>query len=429
MTPQDRDTEAGQALLNDAVRRVERVDVNSQFSVAPGKLILLPLLPGLLAVLVALLPPMAENPAAANADAMKAKQEQVKTSAKRLRDKLAQHRKSAEDQGLKDAQQLFKKLEEGTRDMAGGKTERKKALAKLNDLSRELKDRRSRLGADKIKNQLDQLKNIDRGPADKFAKAMREGDFGKAAKELEAIKQQLANSDLDEKQKQELANQLEQMQAKLNELAEAHQAQQRDLRNQIAQLKQAGQLAEANKLQEQLDKLLQQAPQMNQLNDLADKLGQCAKCLRDGQLADAAGALDQLQAGLQQQLDEMEMLNDALEQLAQARNGMNCAQCGGGGCPACGMGMGAGRGKGPRPEADDDTATYDSQVRQKIGKGAAVITDLVDGPNLKGNVKETIQQDFDSARHSNTDPLTGRRIPRKHQEHVKEYFDSFREGE
>ncbi|MHC4178488.1 MAG: hypothetical protein ACYSWU_13335 [Planctomycetota bacterium] len=432
LAPEDRDTKAGRALVKDAVRRLERVDVASRFGVMPGKKVLMPLLPGLLALLVALFPPMAGSPAAAKVKELEA-QQQVKKSTETLRNKLTQRRKAAEDKGLKDAERLFKKLEQGTRDMAGGKTERKKALAKLNNLSRELKDRRSQLGTDKIKNELDQLKNIARGPANKFAKAMRDGDFKKAADELKKIQEQLANSELDENEKQQLANQLKQMQDKLNELAEAHQAAQRDLQNQIARMQQAGRSAEASKLQEQLNKLLEQVPQMDQLNDLADQLGQCAECLQDGQLADAADALNQLPANLQQQVDEMEMLNDAMEQLRMARNQMNCAQCGGAGCQACqgppGMGMGAGSGLGPRPEAEEETATYKSQVRQKPGEGTAVVTGEVDGPNRKGDVKQTIQQDFEAARHSNTDPLTGRRIPRKHQKHVEEYFNRFREGE
>ena len=40
-----------------------------------------------------------------------------------------------------------------------------------------------------------------------------------------------------------------------------------------------------------------------------------------------------------------------------------------------------------------------------------------------------IRQQFDTARHGSTDPLTGRRIPRKHRQHAREYFDRFREGE
>ena len=128
------------------------------------------------------------------------------------------------------------------------------------------------------------------------------------------------------------------------------------------------------------------------------------------------------------------MLEDAMGQLNQLRDQINCQECNGFGCEACcrgefpGMGLGAGAGQGARPEADDDTAAYDSQVRPKIGKGLAVVTDLVDGPNIKGNVEEEIKQQVEAVRRGNTDPLTHRRIPRKHKEHVSEYFNRFREG-
>ena len=90
--------------------------------------------------------------------------------------------------------------------------------------------------------------------------------------------------------------------------------------------------------------------------------------------------------------------------------------------------LGQGPGFGPRPEAKTATATYDSQVRQKVGRGSGTVTDLVSGPNVKGKVEAEIQQQFDTTRHGSTDPLTGRQIPRKHSEHAREYFDLFREG-
>jgi len=91
--------------------------------------------------------------------------------------------------------------------------------------------------------------------------------------------------------------------------------------------------------------------------------------------------------------------------------------------------MGAGQGRGPRPEAETDTSFYDTQVRQKLDRGTAAVVDLVDGPNAKGNVETAIREQVDSVRRGSTDPLTGRRIPRKHRQHAREYFDHFREGE
>jgi hypothetical protein len=433
MAPEERETEAGKALIADAVRRVGRIDVASRFFDMRTRLVpmLVPVLLCVVAAAAMLIPPMADTTAEAKPNPAESKERVVK-STETLREKLVQRRKQAQEQQLKDAEDLFKKLEQATRDMGKGETNREDALKAMNDLSRELQERRNQLGSDQIRKQLDQLKNIDNGPADKLAKAVREGDFKQAVEELQNIQKQLADGEISDEDKQKLANQLAQMEKKLKELAEAQAAQQEGLQKQIEQLRQAGDQAQADQLQQQLNQMLQQAPQMEQLNQMANKLGQCAKCLNNGQLGDAAGALQQLQANLQQQLNELEMLNQAMDDLRMARNQMNCQQCGGAGCPACqgrGMGMGAGSGLGPRPEADDDTDFWDSQVRQKIGEGTAVVEGLVQGPNIRGNVEEEVQLEFDAARRGETEPMTDRNIPRAYQKHVTEYMNSFREGE
>ena len=91
--------------------------------------------------------------------------------------------------------------------------------------------------------------------------------------------------------------------------------------------------------------------------------------------------------------------------------------------------MGAGRGQGARPEEKAETAFYDSHARQKVGKGAASLAGFVDGPNVKGNSEEEINRQWESLKSKSGDPLTGQRIPRKHRQHAKEYFDRFREGD
>ena len=333
ISPDEQHSEAGRALIEDAVRKVRRVEVAGRFSVMPGRQVLLPVLPAIVAVLVALLISSAETPAKAKATTV-AQRKQVKKSTDTLRRKLTQRRKQAEKQGLKDAERLFKKLEEGAREMAAGKTDRKKALVKLNNLSRELQERRKALGrTDQMRKQLSQLKSSIRGPADPLAKAIRQGDFKKAAGELQKLKELLQKQGGLSKQEQEaLARQLQDMQQKLGELAKSQQAAVEELKRREKQLREAGQTAEADKLQQQLEKLLQQAPQMKQLDQLAQKLGQCAKCLSEGKLGEAAEGLDQLTADvgkMQQQLDEMEMLEDAMQQLSQARDKMNCEECGG----------------------------------------------------------------------------------------------------
>jgi hypothetical protein len=442
MPEEELQTEAGQALVNDAIRRVERIDVASQFSVVPPRRMLLPLVPAVAAVLVALLvsPAVVKNPAEATTEPP-AVTKQVKKTTDEVRRKLAERRKEAKELGLKDAEQTFQKLEQVAKDTGKDPNTRKQALTELNDYAAQLEKRRQQVGgAEKVQEELKQLqKKVDRGPADNLANALAKGDFKKAAAELERLKGQIENSKLDEKQKQDLANQMDQIKQKIDEMAQKQQQVRENLQQQIDQMRQAGQGAEADKLQQQLDKLMQQAPQMQQMQDLAQKLGQCAQCMRDGQMDEAANAMNQIQKGLgdlQKQLDELKMLEDAMNEIAQAKNQMNCPNCGGMGCGQCqgqgdkpGFGMGPGRGQGARPEAETDSNSYDTQVKQKVERGAADVVDLVEGPNAKGQVQTEIQQQLEAAQRGRTDPLTNRRMPKKHRQHAREYFDRFREGQ
>jgi hypothetical protein len=134
---------------------------------------------------------------------------------------------------------------------------------------------------------------------------------------------------------------------------------------------------------------------------------------------------------LQKQLDELDMLDEAMDQMAQCRNGM-CKGKGKGGAgkgEGEGDGMGEGQGQGDRPEEKTDTAFRDSQVRQQVDKGSMTVAGYVDGPNKKGDVNEAIKQQMEAAKNQATDPLTGQRIPRKQRQHAKEYFDRLRKGE
>src|SRR6185436_18155549 len=93
-----------------------------------------------------------------------------------------------------------------------------------------------------------------------------------------------------------------------------------------------------------------------------------------------------------------------------------------------GMGMGQGPGTWPRPEDRGATNTRDSQVRQNSRKGAATFGGLVDGPNVKGEVVQTIQQEMAMKGAEPADPLTSDRLPDSRREQAKQYFDLLREG-
>ena len=328
MSSEQRDSAVGEAVIRDAVRRVERVDVPDRFPILPGKQLLLPFLPAIGVALVWCLvsPAVVDNRAGANTTDIK---KQISQSSDSLRRKLIEQRKKAEKEGLKDAQMLFEKLQEETENLkTTSDGDRKQALVKLNDLHQQMERRRQQLGgAEGIEKQLKQLENLGRGPAEEFLKSIAKGDFKNAVKELGKLKSKISKGELTDEDREKLAEQFEQMQKKLQQMVENQKQKQEDLQNRIQQARNAGQKQEAERLQQQLNQMQQQMPQMSKLQEMASRLGQCSQSLAGNQLQDAGDLLDQLQddmGDLQEQLQEMQMLDDAMDQLCQARDQMNC---------------------------------------------------------------------------------------------------------
>ena len=441
LTPEELETPAGQAVLHDAMRRLDRLDVPDRFRIVVGRRALLPLIPALAAFALALFVDQRgqSNPAQATTAS---EVQQVKRSTQELQKRVMERREQAKALGLKDAEGLFKKIEEGTKDLTRSDLDRRKALMKLNDLTKELEKRREQLaGGERIKQQLNQLKDLKQGPAEKLAKALRNGDMQQAKNEIEKLRKQLKQGNLDEKAQKQLAEQLDQMSKTLDKLKKAHDQAKKDLEQEIERKEKAGQTEAADKLRQQLDSLKTQDKQLSKLGQMAKQLSKAGQQLQQGQAQKAEQELAEVSqdlAGLQETLEEMEMLDDAMAQMAEAKSSMNCRQCKGAGCKACqgggdkngrpGEGLGKGRGQGERPEKDNPTQSYDSTVRQKVTRGAAVATGLADGPNRKGEVQEQIKAEFEAAKRQAEDPLTEQKLPRHHREHAKKYFNALREG-
>lgn len=450
--PQERESEAGRALISDTSHRVQRIDVRSEFGFRPTWRLLLPLLPAVASLVLVLWvedaakgEPKPEDPKPIDIT------KRIENTTVNLQPQIARRKREAEELGLTDAANLFDRLERGVEKMQGESgLDRKKAAIKLNELSKELKQRREALGgAEQIKKQLDQLGNIKSGPADKMADAIKKGDFGKAKEELEALEEKLKRDDLTEEEQKALEEQLKQVRDQVQDMCDAHEQARNELEEQIRQQEAQGNMDQVSKLQNQLDQLNAQQQQMQQMQQLADQLGNCADCLQGGNLQDAAAQLDQIGQGLddlQQQLDEMGMLDDMLDQIADAKDAMNCDQCEGGGCKACqgqgmggggsnekgqpGMGNGEGQGVGPRAEAPDGNEQfYDSKVDADPGPGAAAIVGRMDGPNRAGQAREDIKAAIESSRRESARPVLDQKMPRPQREHAQQYFDNFREGE
>ena len=451
LSSSDLDSEAGRAVTDDAEHRVRGLQVSRQFPIRISPWSLLPLLPAIGAVLLIYLLPPLTTAEAANSQDQKQRLAAVESTMQRLNDQLQQRREQAKEQGLQDLDEMLKQLQDGTKQVVDKKTaDPSQAVVKLNDLSKEFEKRRDELNsAEKLRDQLSQLKGANEGPADKLAKSLKNGDLKQAVEELDKLKKQLQGGDLDDKQVQQLADQLNEMQQKLLQAVKDHEQKKQALQDQIDQAKAAGNQQQADQLQQQLDKHNQQGGQMQQLQKMADQLGQCGKCMNEGNVGDALAGLDGLKQDLndlQQQLDEMKLIDGAIDQLSQAKSDMLCqGECQNPGNQGQGAGRsgqsdqwidgrgggnGIGRGSGGSFQGQDpgEHKFIDSAVSGRNQGGSGMIVGEADGPNRRGQIREQIKSELAPAQAERSDPIDNQQYPKPYREHTQQYLDALREG-
>ncbi len=326
LSPEDRETEVGKALVADAARRAERVDVAEKFRFTRQWWNLLPIAPaGCIAIILTL----ADAPPPQHAKASAAESQKVQRSTSELKKKIAQRKAKAADEELKEATDLLDKLEKGIEQIQAAPTNRKQTLVKLNDLKQEIQKRKAQLGdqAD-LQKRLRQMDDLKHGPAKQLAKALKSGQFDKALQELKDLQAKMQSGELSETDRQKLAEQMSGMAEALKQIADSHEAAKQELKRQIAEQKKSGNMANAGELQRKLDKMQKQDSTMQQLGQMAQKMQEGSNSISQGDAESASQQLAEMSdslEGLQEQLEEMELLDDALDQLASAKDAMNCS--------------------------------------------------------------------------------------------------------
>jgi myosin heavy subunit len=296
--------------------------------------------------------------------------------------------------------------------------------------------------SEQIERQLQQLKELTSGgPAEDFARELAKGEFGKAAQELKALQEKMANNKLTEKEREQLAKQLAEMKKQLSQMANMEER-----RKQLEEAHKKGMISE-KEYQEQKQKLDQQSKGMQALQKLADKLGEAQQQMQNGNQQQAAQTLKEAaqQVGeMAQELEQLESLDAAMADLQELKNAMNgegmnqlgkqlegMQGMGMGNRPGNGgQGLGRGRGQGDRPEAPDDTAAYDSKVKQQITKGKAVLGGFANpSKQVRGESILDVQGNVDAAVSAESEALTDQKIPNYLKKHVQAYYDNVRKGE
>ena len=437
LSEEDLGSPAGQALLADAVCRAEKLEVSEHFPIGLPRVAWMPIGMGAAVFLLSLLggARSIENKVQASAPVQKQIKTEAQTLAKKLAKKLEENKEALK--GLEEFKGLLKKLEEGAKDLAkSDKVDRKDALKKLNDLAQDLEKRREELGLNKEKMQenFKNLKNLGKGPAEKMADNLQNGDFKQALNEMQKLKDQLDSGKLDAKEMQQLAKQLDQAKKQIEQAAEQRKKKAESLKKQIADLEKAGQKDEAEKAKKELARTEAQQQQMEQLQQMAKKMGECSECLGKGDKAGASKAMAALGDDLnsiKQSLEEMEMLEGAMAELQACKDGM----CQGMGSEMDSMGSsertsqsnmanGRGKGAGERPEEETETDSYLTKVDQKPRGGTQIVAGEAEGANMKGQVNEQIRAALEAGVAQEADALDDVKLPRSKREHAKEYFEA-----
>lgn len=440
---EDRETELGKALAADAEKRATQIDVRDKFQWGAHRGLLLPVLPALFAMALWFAPlrqPSEESLAG------KASVNQIANSTKPLIEQLKKKREEAEQLGLNEAADMFRKLEGKLAELQKDtKLDTKQTLAKLNDIKQQLEKRREELGSSEaLKKNMQGLEKMEPGPADELAQALKSGDFDKAESEAKQLLEKMkSEKGLSEEDLQKLEKQMQQLEKALKEAAQAHDQAKQALEQQMKQAEAAGDLQKAAQLERKLAEMQAKDAQMQQLQELADALSQCKECMAKGDKQAAQDALQKMASQLSQmsaQNGELQDLDQLMDSLSQSKSQMACDKCNGQGCSKCmgsgmskmgempGQGLGEGRGQGARPEEETDTDFFESRVRDQMKQGETVYGGKVGGENRKGVSTAEVQAAVLTSLAEEPEPLDNQPLPKSQREHAREYFNAVREG-
>ncbi len=444
LSPEDRQTELGEALAADAERRAEKLDVRDQFHWGLQRALLVPLVPALLAGLLWYLPNKQAAEEVAAKEDTKPKLNQIANATKPLLQQIKKQREAAEKNGLSDVEiDFFKKLEGELSKLQKEKLDTKQSLAKLNDIKEQLEQRRNELGSsESLKKNLQGLEKFDAGPAEKLADAMKQGDFEKAEDAVMELAKKMEAGQMTPEEQKQLEKQLEKLEQSLAQAAQAHEQNKQSLKEQIKKAEAAGDMQQAAQLQRKLEQAMAQDAQMAQMQQMADKLSKAQQAMKNGDMQKAKEELAKMAQQMQQmnqQDADLKELDELMDSLSQSKSQMACKECNGDGCSKCmnGMnkfgqkpskGLGEGQGQGDRPEEETDTDLFDSRVRDRMKKGETVYGGKVGGENRKGTTLVEVQEAILTSLSEEPEPLDDTPLPKLQREHTREYFNAVREG-
>jgi uncharacterized coiled-coil DUF342 family protein len=327
LAPGQETTPAAQALLADVNQRIGKLDVRSRFPVRVSWLTTVaPACAAALAVAFYYQPPRIQA-TPGNIDS----KAQAPENAAEIEQKVQQLRKrpDARRPNSKALEEELRRIDAEISEIVNRpratKEQLRERIKEMTALEDSLKNREREM-ADRSRSLKQQLRQMDQianqngspeGPGKELQKALSEGKLDQAKEEIQRLTKKLKENQLSEKDKQQLAKQLKDLQEQLERLAE-----QKDKKEQLKKLHEEGKL-DAEALKRELKQLEEDSQKLRDLQKLASKLGQCQQALRKGNSSQAAQSLedaaDQLQE-LDLQDQDLQDLREQLQQLQDAKD-------------------------------------------------------------------------------------------------------------
>jgi hypothetical protein len=337
LAPELLTTPAGQALAADADAHAAQVDVRKGFPVRLAwTAVLVPVAAVLLALVTIFYSPVFNTPETVQA---RSKDEIKVTAAKLIEEKFNNLKKPTtfqwpadqpKDEKLEEIAKLREELFKEPFD-PNNKDKVRERLQQLLPLEDKIKDRMDELKAQQERNKAMQQKLKDMGkdpnqqlgqdgPAQGLEDALNKGDLDKAQREMKAIADKLKDGKLDEKEREQLQNQLAEMKEKLDNVAD-----QKELKEKLENELKNGKI-DKQEFDKKMAQAKEQAEKMKDLKELGDKVGECKECLGNGDPKGAAEKLGQA-ADKMKKMDpnnqELQQLQQEQQRLQELRDAMN----------------------------------------------------------------------------------------------------------
>jgi len=439
LDPTEKRTAVGEALLQDAETKAERIEVAEHFPIRSAPQTPWVVLPFLACIAMFWVPdadlPLLNKLPGATSERLT----NIKIQTQPILEMIKKKREEAEEKGLQDAADEFKKIEKKLEDFQKSSTiDSKKMLSDFNEIKKEIERKKESMGgSDSVKKALENLKDIDKGPAEKIADALKEGDFDKAGNELEKLLNQMKSGNLTEDQKKQLTKQLDQMQKALEKAQANEQKAIEEAKKELAKAQNSGDLEKTAKLQKKIEQMEANAQKAKAMNAVKASMQKAQKAMEKGDQKGAQEALESLQEELgelasdQESLQEME---DMMDDLQMVKKSASCSDCEGAGCAKCNEkkakdsknSKGEGKGAGDREEQEHDVKNFDSQVREQMRKGETTFGGKVGGPNKKGATREEVRAAILSSQPDDPDAIENMSLPKAQRDQQRDYFNSLR---